>query len=109
MIADDTQGLIKVLESEKDPELRASAMQMLAVSDDEESAQYLLKLYPDGTHDEKQAVIKSLMLMEDTKGLVGLLKTETDQDLKREILQMLTLMDSDESDEYLFELLENKG
>jgi tetratricopeptide (TPR) repeat protein len=109
MIADDTQGLIKVLESEKDPELRASAMQMLAISDDEESAQYLLKLYPDGTHDEKQAVIQSLMIMEDTEGLVSLLKTETDQDLKREILQMLTVMDSDASDEYLFELLENKG
>jgi len=109
MIADDTQGLIKVLESEKDPELKATAMQMLAVRDDEESAQYLLKLYPNGTHDEKQAVIQSLMIMEDTEGLVGLLKTETDPDLKRKILQMLSVMDSDSSDEYLFELLENKG
>lgn len=109
MIADDTQGLIRVLESEKDPDLKASAMRMLAISDDEASAKYLLKLYPGGTDEEKRAVIESLMIMEDTEGLVGLLKTETDQDLKREILQRLSLMDSDASDEYLFELLENKG
>jgi len=29
--------------------------------------------------------------------------------LKREMLQMLTVMDSEVSDEYLFELLEKKG
>ena len=28
---------------------------------------------------------------------------------KREMLQMLTLMDSEASDKYLFEMLENKG
>lgn len=109
MIASDTDGLIKVLESEKNPELRASAMQMLAVSDDEDAARYLLKLYPGGSHEEKQAVIRSMMIMEDTEGLIGLLKTETDPELKRELLQTLTLMDSDASDEYLFEMLENKG
>jgi len=41
--------------------------------------------------------------------LIGLLKTETDPELKREILQKLAMMDSEASDEYLFEMLENKG
>jgi tetratricopeptide (TPR) repeat protein len=109
MIADDTDGLIKVLQSEQDTELRAAAIQALAISDDDEAAQYLVTIYPDGSREEKEAVIQSMMIMENTQGLISLLKTETDPELKREMLQMLTIMDSEASDEYLFELLENKG
>jgi len=109
MIADDIDGLQKVLQSETDEELRAQAIQMLAVSDDEDAAQYLVGLYPRASHTEKKAVIQSMMIMENVEGLIGLLKTETDPELKREMLQMLTIMDSEESDQYLFEMLENKG
>ena len=109
MIADDTEGLVEVLKTETDPEMRAAAIQALAVSDDDVAADYLISLYPDGTVDEKQAVIQSMMIMDHTEGLISLLKVETDPDRKREMLQMLTLMDSEEADEYLFELLEDKG
>jgi len=109
MIADDTAGLQKVLQTEKNAELRSQAIQMLAISDDEDAAQYLVELYPQGSHTEKEAVIQSMMIMENVEGLIGLLKTETDPELKREILQKLAMMDSEASDEYLFEMLENKG
>ncbi len=109
MIADDADGLIKVLQSEKDVELRASAMEMLAVSGDKAGAEYLVKLYPDGSHEDKLAVIESMMIMDNPQGLISLMKKETDPELKREMLQMLTIMDSEESDEYLFQLLEKKG
>jgi len=109
MIADDIDGLQKVLQSEQNPELRAQAIQMLAVSDDDDAARYLVGLYPEGSRDEKAAVIQSMMIMENVEGLIGLLKQETDPELKREMLQMLSIMDSEESDEYLFEMLENKG
>jgi HEAT repeat protein len=109
MIADDVDGLKKVLQSEKDEELRAQAIQMLAVSDDDEAAQYLVGLYPQASHTEKQAIIESMMIMESAEGLISLMKTETDPELKREMLQMLTIMDSEESDRYLFEMLEKKG
>ena len=109
MIADDTEGLQKVLKSEKNDELRAQAIQMLAISDDEDAGRYLVELYPQGSRTEKKAVIQSMMIMENVEGLIELLKTETDPELKREMLQMLTLMDSEASDKYLFEMLENKG
>jgi len=109
MIADDTDGLQKVLQTEKNAELRAQAIQMLAVSDDKNSAEYLAGLYPEASREEKKAVIESMMIMENVQGLIGLLKTETDPELKRQMLQMLTVMDSEESDEYLFEMLENNG
>ena len=108
MIADDTEGLQKVLKSEKNDELRAQAIQMLAISDDEDAGRYLVELYPQGSRTEKKAVIQSMMIMENVEGLIELLKTETDPELKREMLQMLTLMDSEASDKYLFEMLENK-
>ena len=49
-----------------------------------------------------------MMIMDNAKGLIDLMKTETNPELKREILQMLVVMDSEESDEYLFKMLENK-
>ena len=109
MIADDINGLQKVLQSETDEELRAQAIQMLAVSDDEDAAEYLVGIYPSASNTEKQAVIQSMMIMDNAEGLISLMKTETDAKLKREMLQMLTIMDSDASNEYLFEMLENKG
>ncbi|MGB7451140.1 MAG: HEAT repeat domain-containing protein [Lysobacterales bacterium] len=109
MIADDIDGLEKVLQTETNEELRSQAIQMLAVSDDEDAARYLAGLYPNGSRSEKKAVIQSMMIMENVEGLISLMKTETDPELKREMLQMLTIMESEEADQYLFEMLENKG
>ena len=109
MIAEDVDGLQQVLQSETNDELRAQAIQMLAISDDEEAAQYLVELYPGASRTEKQAVIQSMMIMDDARGMITLMKAETDEELKREMLQLLTVMDSEEANEYLFEMLENKG
>lgn len=109
MIADDAEGLMEVLKTETDPEMRTTAIQALAVSGGKAAAQYLTSLYPDGTDNEKHALIQSMLIMDHAKGLIDLLETETDADMTREILQMLSLMDSKEANEYLFEMLENKG
>ncbi len=106
MIADDTDGLIKVLQSEQDPEMRAAGIEMLAVSGDRKAGQYLASIYPDVSRAEKGHIIEAMMIMDDAKGLISLLKTETDPGLKRDMMQMLTHMDSEEADQYLFELLE---
>ena len=109
MIADDIDGLQKVLQTENDEDMRAQAIQMLAVSDDGAAADYLVGLYPKASRTEKKALIESMMIMENTQGLIGLMKTETDPELKRQMLQMLTIMDSEEAEQYLFEMLEKKG
>ncbi len=108
-IADDTEGLIKILQAEKDSNLRAAAIHSLSVNGDSAGADYLVSLYPNGTRTEKSAIIESMMVMDNAQGLIGLLKQESDPKLRREMVQMLTVMDTDESSEYLFELLENKG
>jgi len=101
--------LIKILQVEKDEELRAAAIQSLAISGEQESADYLLSFYTQGSRVEKTAIIQSMMIMDNVEGLIGLLKQEKDPELKRQMLEVLTVMDSDASDEYLFELLESKG
>jgi HEAT repeat protein len=108
VIADDAAGITNVLRVEKDPALRAQAIQALAIIDDELASGYVLELYPDGTREEKEAIIESMMIAENTQGLLGLLEQENDPELKREMLQMLTIIDSEESNEYLFRMLEKK-
>ena len=108
-MADDSEGLLTVLQSEQDEELRTTAIHSLAIVGDERAAENLSTLYANGSSEEKSAVIESMLIMGDAEVLLGLLKQETDPEMKRKMLQILTLMDSEESDEYLFELLENKG
>jgi hypothetical protein len=107
-IAEDTEGLFRIFEQEQNPELRADAIEGLAITDSPEAARYLAELYPSATRDEKGAIIEAMLIMDNTQGLIGLLKKESDPELKREMLQTLTMMDSEESDDYLFELLENE-
>lgn len=108
-IAEDTDGLMKVLETEQDEDLRAAAIQSLAISEGDGVAEKLVSIYPKASREEKSAVIQSMMIMEDAEALLSLLKTEDDPELKREMMQMLTIMDSEEANEYLFELLEKNG
>jgi len=108
-VANDTEGLIKILKVEKDANLRAAAIHSLSVNGDTAGAKYLLSLYPNGSHTEKTAVIESMMVMDDVQGLISLLVQENDPRLRRQMIEMLTMMDSAESNEYLFELLENQG
>ena len=89
--------------------MRAAAIQSLSINGDSVGAEYLRSLYPNGTRKEKSAIIESMMIMDDAPGLIALLKQESDPALKRAMVEMLTVMDSDESTKYLFELLENKG
>ena len=108
-IAEDTNGLMKVLETEKDEDLRAVAIQSLAISEGDGVAEKLVGIYSTASREEKSAVIHSMMIMEDVEALLSLLKTEDDPELKREMMQMLTIMESEEADEYLFEMLEKNG
>ena len=102
-------AVYKILQVEQDAELRSAAIQSLAINGEEKAADYLVAMYPDASREEKTAVIQSMMIMEDTERLISLLKQESDPELKREMLQMLATMDSEASDEYLFELLEKNG
>ena len=46
-----------------------------------------------------------MLILEDTGALLALMKEEEDPQLKREMLQMLVMMGSEDVDDELFELL----
>ena len=60
-----------------------------------------------GVEAETLSVIKGAF--EAVVALAGHNMAETDPELKREMLELLTIMDSEETDRYLFEMLEKKG
>ncbi len=107
-IADDSGGLIKILQVEQDQDLRNTAIQALGIIGDQQSADFLVKTFASASRQDKSAIIESMMLMDNAAGLLGLIKVENDPELKREMLETLTAMDSEAADEYLFKLLEDK-
>jgi HEAT repeat protein len=106
-IADDTDGLFNILGKEQNPDLRADAIEALAMTDSQEAADYLVELYPSASRDEKEAIIESMLIMDNTRALLGLMKQESDPELQRQMLETLTMMDTDEANDYLFEMLEH--
>jgi tetratricopeptide (TPR) repeat protein len=86
-LMDDAEGLaLKILRTETDPELKRQAIQVLGIMDSESASAYLLELYPGGSRDEKAAIVESMMIMENTQGLLSLLEQEDDPELKRQMI-----------------------
>lgn len=107
MMDDAEDVALKILRTETDPDLQRQAIQVLAIIDSDKASEYFTEHYPEATREEKTAIIESMMIAENSEGLLSLLQQENDPELKRQMVQLLTMMDSDVSDEYLFELLEN--
>ncbi len=108
-IAGDTAGIRKALETEQDPELKVSAIHAIAMASEHGTAELLSGLYASGSREERAAVIESMMILDDASGLISLIRQENDPGLKREMMEMLSVMDSEQADEFLFEMLESKG
>ena len=106
MIADDIDGLMKVLDTETDPGLRTAAINNLAVTGEPAVSEHFVSHYGSASHDDKQAIIQAMLISDDAEGMLKLMEQEQDPGLRKQMVQMLALMDSEASEEYLFELLE---
>jgi hypothetical protein len=105
-IAGDASGIHGILQAERNPELRAAAIQALAISGDQVSSELLVSMYAGASREEKVAIGENMLILDDAEGLIGLLRQESDPELRRELLHLLAAMDSEAADDYLFELLE---
>lgn len=109
-VAGDGEGLRRALRSEQDPELKAAAIHGLAIDGGDDAGPFLAGLYAEsGSQVEKTAIIESMMVLHDAGGLISLLEQEQDPVLRRQMLEVLTMMDTEEANEYLFRLLEAGG
>ena len=104
-IAGDHARITELATNEKDTKLRAEAIQKLGLMGSK-STQALLGFYGTGDREVKEAVINGLFVMGNAKALIDLARKETNREMKKEILQKLSVMGSDDAVAYMLELLE---
>lgn len=103
-VAGDYQRISEIARTEKNMELRIEAIQRLGVMG-KKTADTLLALYTENNMEVKNAVLDGLFVQGNARALIDLSKKETNRELKREILQKLSVMNNKEAVDYMLELL----
>jgi HEAT repeat protein len=105
-MAGDAEGLTEAATSEKDPRVRSRAIRNLGLFGGGEGAGTLLTIYNSNSDLEtKKEVVNALFLHGAGKELVGLARKESNPQMKRELIQKMSLMSSPEITEYMMEVL----
>lgn len=103
----DAKFLADAAQSEKDPEIRRTAIRNLGLVGSEEAKQALLALYAKETNREnKEAILNALFIQGNAHALVTIARSEKDLELKKIAVSKLALMNSKEGNDYLMEILQ---
>jgi HEAT repeat protein len=105
-VGNQSDKLIELAKGEKDPELRRTAIRNLGLMKRPGTAEALLSIYGSDQNPEiRRAVVNGLFLQNNARALVDLARAEKNVEMKKEIVQKLSLMKSKEAMDYLMELL----
>ena len=106
MFVGNSDKLIDLARNEKDPDLRRSAIHNLGLMHRPGASEALTSIYTsEASPDVRKAVINALFLQQNAGALVTLARAEKNVEMKKEIVQKLSLMHSKEAMDYLAELL----
>jgi HEAT repeat protein len=107
MMSGDVTHLAEVANSDANIELRRQAIRQLGMAGGGgRSGETLINIYNKQTDaGVKHAALDGLFMSGNASALVTLARKETDRDLKRRIVEKLSLMNSPEVREYMLELL----
>jgi HEAT repeat protein len=98
--------LMEIIRTEKDPELRRTAIRSLGMMHSTDAETGLIGLYPNEQDvTTKKAIVEALFIQRNAKGLVDIARKESNPEMKKEIVQKLTMMKSKDATDYLMELL----
>lgn len=107
-IADDVESLAGIARQEQNPEVRRQAIQGLGVSDTPEAAKTLRSLYsPSADLPTRKAILEAFMIQDNARALIEIFNAEKDREIRREIVQHLANIDSDEAEKFLARIYEN--
>ncbi len=107
MISGASQPLIDIANNDKDPAVKRKAIQMLGVMGVGKTGDALVQIYQKaGDAETKKTALRGMFTQGNAKALVDAARKETDPELKREAVRMLSTMKSKEASEYMLELLE---
>ena len=105
-IGGSADKLADIARSEPVLELKLTAIRNLGLLGGSRSGDQLLSLYRSDTRPEvRHAIINSFFIQNNGKVLVDLARSEKDREIKKEIVQKLSLMHSKEATDYLLEYL----
>lgn len=106
-LAGDSSRLVQAATSEKDPELRRTAVRNLGLINSPDSAQALKTIYSkDADVSVRREVINAYFIQNNAAGLVAIARSEKNPELKREAVSKLALMHNKEATDYLMEILQ---
>jgi len=98
--------LITIAKTDKNAELRRDAIQKLGMVRSADTGDLLVNLYSSETDQEvKKQVVNALFIQSNAKALVDLARKETNPAMKQDLVQKLSIMHQKESTEYMMELL----
>jgi HEAT repeat protein len=98
--------LAEIVQTEKDPNVLDKAINTLGLVGGQESLTALTGLYnSQASVPTKKKVVNALFLHGAGKEMVALARKETNPELKRELIQKMSLMNSPEITEYMMEIL----
>jgi HEAT repeat protein len=105
MLGDPTK-VLEIARAEKDPELRATAIRSLGMMHSAQVGEGLIALYSNEQDmNVKKSIVEAIWMQHNAKGLVDIARKESNPEMKRDIVQKLTMMKSKEGTDYLMELL----
>lgn len=106
VVSGDAGLLEEALGKATDPDEQETIVGLLGVTG-RKSSGVLLDFYrSDPERRVKEKILGALMVAGDAESLVEIVRSETDRELKREALQRLSMVDSDEAERFFAEILE---
>ena len=95
-IAGDVESLREMALNPDDPETQAQAIQGLGIAGGPESDALLVEIYrSSNSPDIREAALESMMIADYDEGVLELFRASNDASEKRELLEMLVMMESD--------------
>jgi hypothetical protein len=105
MAQNGSAKLLELARAEKDPKLRMEAIRYFANSGGTQLSTLTGLYASESDSDVKKEIVRGLMARNDAKDLVDLARKETDPTMKKNIVQYLSAMRSKEATDYMLELL----
>ncbi len=102
----DSAHLLQIAKTEKDPAIRNSAIRTLGLTGWGKDSGEMTSLYRNESDPSiKHEIVQAMFIQQNAKGLIELARQEKNAELKREIIQQLSLIHSKEATDYMMEIL----
>ena len=105
LVNGQSEKILEIARSDKDPQMRRQAIQQMGAMG-AKSMDALPALYTkESDAGIKHSIVNALFLSQNAKGLIEIVRKETDPNLRREAVRRLSMMHSKDATDYLAELL----